>query len=231
MACSLSAWGQRVTAAETWEEQAKTNIRLLPKYGYKVKTEEQKQIDQKFVSETLKQLEYEGDRVAASGDMIKTGFSYLGKNDLKTAMYRFNQAYLLDSTNADIYWGFGAVYMALGAFDKAQQQYLDGLKAAPRNTHLLTEYASYFMAQYYGLQSLDAKNALVNLDSAMSYLNRSYAIDPKDENTTFRLSVCYWLKGKCKEAWRYYNECKALGGLPITDEYTANLTEKCKPTE
>ena len=35
-------------------------------------------------------------------------------------MYRFNQAYLLDSTNTDIYWGFGGVYMTLGDFENAK---------------------------------------------------------------------------------------------------------------
>ena len=227
IACGAGATAQRVTRAEAWDEQAKSNIRLLPKYGYRQKTDEQKQIDQKFITETLKQLEYEGDRVAASKDMILTGFAALQRNDLKAAMYRFNEAYLLDSTNADIYWGYGAVYMAVGAYENAQKQYIDGLKLAPRNAHLLTEYGTYYMAQYYGLQSLDEKTALANLDSAISYLLKSWQVDPKSENTSFKLSVCYWLKGSCKEARKFYNECKALGGAPITEEYTNDLNNKC----
>jgi tetratricopeptide (TPR) repeat protein len=142
-------------------------------------------------------------------------------------MYRFNQAYLLDSTNPDIYWGYGAVYMGLGAYEQAQKQYLDGLKIAPNSSHLLTDYGTYFMGQFYGVQSVDEKTALANLDSAISYLTKSYKIDPKDQNTTFKLSVCYWLKGKCKEARRFYDECKALGGQPITEEYEADLNGRC----
>ncbi len=226
LALAMQASGQAMSSRD-WEEQAKTNIRLLPRYGGVQKTEEQKAIDRKFIDETMKGLQYMGDRREASNDLITTGFSYIGKNDLKTAMYRFNQAYLLDSTNSDIYWGYGAVYMGLGALEKARQLYSAGLAADPKNTHLLTDYGTYYMAQYYGVQSVDERSAQANLDSALNYLNRSYAINPKDENTAFKLSVSYWLKGDCDAAWRYYKACKTLGGLPITDEYTSDLSARC----
>ena len=143
-------------------------------------------------------------------------------------MYRFNQAYLLDSTNTDIYWGFGAVYMTLGDYSKAEKQYLEGLAINPDNTHLLTDYGTYFMAQYYGLQPIDKKGALTNLEKAIDYLTKSYNLDPKDQNTTFKLSICYWNKGDSDNAWKYYDICKELGGQPITEDYTKDLMKKCK---
>ncbi len=63
-------------------------------------------------------------------------------------MYRFNQSYLLDSTSTDIYWGYGAVYMTLQNYEKAREQYLEGLTINPRNVHLLTDYATYFRIRY-----------------------------------------------------------------------------------
>ena len=159
--------------------------------------------------------------------MISLGFKYLYR-DIKTAMYRFNQAYLLDSTNTDIYWGFGGVYMTLGDYAKAEKQYQEGLEINPSNTHLLTDYGTYFMAQYYGLQPIDEKGALTNLESAITYMVKSYQLDPTDQNTTFKLSICYWNKGDCDNAWKYYDICKALGGQPITEDYTNDLKKKCK---
>ena len=218
-----TVFGQQMTL-EQWNEEAKTNIRLLPKYGHAQKTEAQKHSDKEFIETALKQ---DTTNRKASDHLISLGFKYLYR-DIKTAIYRFNQAYLLDSTNTDIYWGFGGVYMTLGDYAKAEQQYKEGLAINPNNTHLLTDYGTYFMAQYYGLQPIDEKNALTNLENAITYMLQSYKLDPTDQNTTFKLSICYWNKGDCDNAWKYYDICKELGGQPITEDYTKDLKKKCK---
>jgi tetratricopeptide (TPR) repeat protein len=220
--CALSAFGQQMTSKE-WDRQALTNKRLLPKYGGVPRTEAEQKADQQFVRSALG-LESSRD---ASNNLIAKGFLML-YSDIKTAMYRFNEAYLVDSTNPEIYWGYGAVYMNLGDYEKARTQYLQGLRADPANTHMLTDYSSYFLAQYYGLQSFSPKEASNNLDSSLSYLTKSYKLDPKDQNTVFKLSVSYLNKGDCGNAWKYYNACKGLGGIPITEEYTAELENKCR---
>jgi tetratricopeptide (TPR) repeat protein len=228
---TLTIFGQNVSelmeqkmTSEKWDEEAKTNIRLLPKYGHAQKTEAQKKSDQEFIETVLKK---DSTHRKASDHLISLGFQYLYQ-DIKTSMYRFNQAYLLDSTNTDIYWGFGGVYMTLGDFAKAEKQYVEGLAINPNNTHLLTDYGTYFMAQYYGLQPIDEKGALTNLESAITYMVKSYQLDPTDQNTTFKLSICYWNKGDCDNAWKYYGICKAQGGQPITEDYTKDLKKKCK---
>ncbi len=218
-----SVFAQQMTL-EAWNKEARTNIRLLPKYGHIQKTEQQKQIDKEFIETVLKQ---DTTHRKASDHLIRLGFKYVYQ-DIKTAMYRFNQAYLLDSTNTDIYWGFGGVYMTLGDYSRAEEQYKYGLDINPRNTHLLTDYGTCFMAQYYALQTLDEKNALENLEKAITYMSKSYELDPKDQNTSFKLSVCYFNKKDCGNAWKYFDICEKLGGQPITKEYITELKKTCK---
>lgn len=217
---------QKMTLSK-WNEESKTNIRLLPKYGYANKNDNQKKSDQEFIDEALKQ--HQSNR-KASEHLIQLGFSYLYR-DLKTAMYRFNQAFLLDSTNSDIYWGFASVYMVLEDLVNAKIQFDEGLSISPQNTHLLTDYGTYFFTKFVYLQSLSEKDALQNLESALSYLHKSYQIDPKDQNTTFKLSVCYLSKKDCPNAIRFFNECKKLGGQPITTDYTTTLSQECNLEE
>lgn len=228
---SMTAFGQKYSdvmtekmTSEQWKKEATTNIRLLPKYGHASKTDEQKAIDKEFIETTLKQY---STKRKASDHLVELGFHYLYK-DIKTAMYRFNQAYLLDSTNTDIYWGYGGVYMILGDLENVQKQYVEGLTINPKNTHILTDYGTYYMSQYYFLQPLDEKNASFNLDSATNYLIKSFQLDKKDPNTSFKLSVCYYQKKDCVNSWKYYNICKSVGGQPITDDFTKALTEQCK---
>jgi len=221
---SVTVFAQQITWEE-WELQSKTDMRLLPKYGNLEKTEKQKKADVIFIKTMHKQV---SSYRKASDRFIRLGFYFLFNHDLKAAMYRFNQAYLLDSNNTDIYWGFGAVYMTLGQYQKAKKQYEEGLKINPDNTHLLTDYGTYFLWQYATLKPIDKEKAMVKLDSAMTYMTKSYNLDSTDQQTVFKLSILYWNKGDCDNAWKYYDECKSLGGQLITEAYTNDLQKECK---
>ena len=204
---------------EEWNRQAETNIRLLPKYGNAEKTEDEKKADKDFIAKATEQ--FGGDLKAASKHMIGLGFNYLYKGDIKTAMYRFNQAWLLDPKNTDTYWGFGVIYMVLGDTERGIRQYEEGLKLNPENTNILTDYGTYYLGKYY--EHTDKKD----IDFALEYLHKSYDLDKTNQNTLFKLSVVYLLMGECKDAIQYYNECKALGGAPLTEDYTKDLFEQC----
>lgn len=175
-------------------------------------------------------------RREASDHLINLGFQYYYRQDFKTAMYRFNQAFLLDSNNTDIFWGYGAIYMAFGQYELAKTQYHTGLAIDPTNTHLLTDLATYFMEQYYLIAQMPANDlvkdpktlAIDQMDSAIHYLAMSYHLDQKDVNTVYKLSICYWNIEDCANAWKFYDLAVALGGRPITKEYTGDLEKRCK---
>ncbi|HMD00962.1 MAG TPA: tetratricopeptide repeat protein [Ferruginibacter sp.] len=217
-----------------WEAAAKLNKAMLPLYGRLPKTAEEKANDSTFLAKISAMPEFDTRR-KASDHLIDLGFQYYYRPDLKTAMYRFNQAWLLDSTNTDVYWGYGAIYMALGRYDLAKEQYDAGLAVDPKSPHLLTDLATFYMQQYYVLNDAPKLANMDNpkivaqqdLDSAIIYLRRSYDVDAKDVNTVFKLSVCYWNKKDCDNAWKYYDETVALGGRPITADYTADLKKLC----
>jgi tetratricopeptide (TPR) repeat protein len=220
---------------DTWEAESKTNKRLLPRYGHLPKTQEEIKSDSDYIKQMMALPQFKTRR-EASNHLIGLGFQYYYRPDFKTAMYRFNQAYLLDSTNTDIFWGYGAIYMAFGQYELAKTQYLNGLSMDSTNTHLLTDMATYFMEQYY-LMAQMPKNDMVKepkleakrfMDSALHYLTKSYLLDAKDVNTTCKLSICYWNIEDCNNAWKYYDLTVALGGRPITEEYTKDLKKRCK---
>lgn len=220
---------------EEWKEESKTNKRLLPRCGHLPKTQREIASDSDYVKQMMALPQFKSRR-DASNHLIGLGFQYYYRPDLKTAMYRFNQAYLLDTTNTDIFWGYGAVYMALGQYTLAKEQYEIGLAIDSYNTHLLTDLATYYMQQFYTIiempESDIVKNpeelAMAAMDSAIFYLRKSYGLDPKDVNTVYKLSVCFWNIDDCTNAWKYYDEAVALGGRPITKEYIEDLKKRCK---
>lgn len=90
---------------ENWKNLSKENINLQPEYGNTVKTQEQIQIDNEFTEDILRHYKT---KEAGSSEMVNLGMYYLySKGDFETAMKRFNQAYLLNKNNPDVYYGYG----------------------------------------------------------------------------------------------------------------------------
>jgi len=62
--------------------------------------------DEKFISDVTAQF---GSRERASALWVNYGFKLLKQNNYGMATRRFDQAWLLDPTNAEVYWGFSTV--------------------------------------------------------------------------------------------------------------------------
>jgi tetratricopeptide (TPR) repeat protein len=214
---SFAAQGQELTY-DDWKKESATNIRLLPAYGHRKKTDAQKIADMKFIKESL---EAETSARKASEHMVRLGWNYFYKGDIRTAMYRFNQAWLLDSTNANAYWGFGAIYSYFMDEEKALEMYDSGLAIEPANASLLTDKGTIYFGRLY--RNIDETNKQMALD----LFNRSLTIEPRNQNTLFKLSALYLLLGDCDNAKKYYNDCEKFGGAPITEKYTKDLRKKC----
>jgi len=209
---------------KSWQKQAKNDIRMLPEFGNIEKTEQEIATDTRFIKSIVDAGKSKSE---GAHDMIRLGFDYLYKGDLKTAMYRFNQAYLLNSKNSGIYWGYGAVYTALGAYDKARDEYDQGLQLEPESAPILTDYATTYLGEYYMYVHSNYKKAQKNLKMAKEKLLASYAIDSEYINTAYKLSIVYLNSQDCTNAKKYLKATRALGGQPITKQYLTDFNLEC----
>lgn len=215
----LISFGQNQNL-EKWNTIAESDISLQPEYGNFQKSEEQIKSDNEFIDEILNHYK---SREEASDKMVELGFTYLyERGDFVTAMKRFNQAFLLNNENADIYYGYGTVYFNLGAFDEARNQYDKGLAINSNHSEILTDYGTTYLGDYYNQD--DEKL----LEPALNYLEKSYEIDDKNSNTIYKLSIVNMYLNKCKEANRYFKEAKKMKNPNITEAFELELNEKCK---
>ena len=76
---------------------------VQPFYGFAEKSAEQKSADEVFVKKAVEMI---GDRQKASIASVKAGFEAVNSKDCKSAMARFNQAFLLDRKNGPLYFGY-----------------------------------------------------------------------------------------------------------------------------
>lgn len=220
---SLGMNAQQATF-KSWQKEAKKDIRMLPEFGDLEKTKDEIAADTRFVNAIIEGGE---SKTTGAHEMIRIGFDYLYKGDLKTAMHRFNQAYLLNPENSGIYAGYGAVYSALGAYNEARIEYNKGLKIEPESAPILTDFATTYLGEYYANVRSNYKRAQKSLNMAKEKLLASYAADPEYINTSYKLSIVYLNSQDCKNAKKYLVITRELGGQPITKGYLANFNSQC----
>ncbi|WP_214070790.1 tetratricopeptide repeat protein [Mucilaginibacter sp. dw_454] len=201
-----------------FKQDASSAINLQPEYGGLAKTKEQTEEDNTFIKAALSQYPT---RLKASAHMVELGFKYLYQGDIETAMKRFNQAWLLEPKNENVYWGYGAVYFTFGDNDEALRQLDKGLTINPESSNLLTDKATIYTSYFFGTKEMHY------LDDAINLFIKSYNIDPNNQNTLFKLSAAYFYKQDCTNAKRYYDECMKLGGQPIPKGYSDDLQKQC----
>jgi Tfp pilus assembly protein PilF len=212
---------------EKWAAMADNDISLQPEYGNFEKNELQKADDESFKKDILKY--YKGDTNAASKKMSDLGFTYLyDKGDLVTAMRRFNQAYILNSKNADAYYGFGTIFFNLAAMEKAREQFDKGLEIDPKHSKILTDYGTTYLGDYYESLENEKENSTEFLTKANEYLEKSLEFDKKDSNTIYKLSIVKMYIGDCKEAKELLKKAKKMNNPNVTESYEKELNQKCK---
>lgn len=130
----------------SYAEEIPTNE--IPMYGNAQFTDEQKRFNEQLIKETTLQF---GSREAASQQAIKLAWNYYHRKDRRTAMKRFNQAWLLDPNNAEAFYGFGFLALLQGKTDEAISFYKKALKINPNHPMALVNLGWIYKDKAYSL--------------------------------------------------------------------------------
>lgn len=203
--------------------QAKDRSNERPRYGGLTKTAAHLAADQQFLAQALRQY---GTAQAAMQAHVNFGWHYLATDQAPTAIKRFNQAWLLDSTAADVYYGFSAYLRQEGQPAEADRFMQLGQRHDQGNKALLKYYASQAYNQsvrrdYTGAIATNEKilalaptNAfaqgrtgywyLLQQDTARAsqYLSRAVQLNPQD-------SVSYLNRGWLRYGQKQYPKAVA----------------------
>lgn len=161
-------------------------INLLPMYGHQPKAQYFIDADNKFITEAI---EEHGSADSASRHCVKMGWAYFYRKDINTAMKRFNQAWLLDSLNPDIYWGFGSILGVKHAPIDTVISFLNlSRQLGNKNNRLVST-----IAYAYGQKAIQLKNKTDSTwvfyhDSSMNLFTSIEPFTKKDCDLTMQ----YW---------------------------------------
>jgi tetratricopeptide (TPR) repeat protein len=138
-------------------------------YGHIKKCSDLIDIDNRFLEDCDKTFK---NRKEAAAHMIARGWRYFYAKKYDTAMMRFNQAWLLDSLNSQIYWGFGDLLGLQRKFKESLALYKRSIKIDSAKSTVWED-----MSISYGNIFFESKEQRY-LDSSIQATRQAIKIDP-----------------------------------------------------
>lgn len=204
-----------------------TPINELPMYGGIKRTPAEIESDNKLIETVTKNQT----RQEASREAARLGWEYYHESDLKTAMKRFNQAWLLDPENPYAYWGFGLILAekaqkkaSVEMIDQAVQMLERTAELLPQNSRVFTDLAlSYsekglyernYSHEHPGVKRLKPVEQRNNKDGQGSFnrandlFSQARQIKPDFGRLYYFWAVCLNYEEKNKEALSKIEEAK-----------------------
>ncbi len=200
-ACSLLSCADNTPCVDKME--------LQPMYGLVKKCKAQKELDEKFLSDCEK--DFAGNQAALEFH-LNLGWEYYYQNSLDSAIIRFNQAWLLDSTNANVYWGFGNVLGTQLKFDESIPFFEKSLKLNPNNAKVY-ESAATSLEQLF-----IERGDTTLLQTAIVFLKKSLVLNPDNARTYGQLTGAYSYFEQKDSALKYLKITQQLDPEAIDPE-------------
>ncbi len=195
------------------------DINLLPKYGSTTKTEEQKAADAKFLARIDEH--FKGDRKKAADAAAARGWQFLQQGSTSDAMRRFNQAWLIDNTNANALWGMAAVSGSKGDFDQSLKLFSEAERFVGSDVDFAVDYAKTI-----GMAGAQANNKPL-LHDAFARFARLHERAPQHTLNLQNWAVTHFYIGNYAEAWKVLKLAEATPRkAEIDPRFVAALQEK-----
>ncbi len=147
------------------------------------------------------------------------GWEYFYESDYETSMKRFNQAWLLDSLNADVYWGFGNLLGTRHEFRKSVPLLEKSIKLNPKNSKVYECIATSYEQLFFETRDI----ALLN--KSFDNLKASIQLDPNNASAFGQLTGAYSYFTQKDSARKYLALTDKLDPKAINPEVRKILTE------
>lgn len=161
------------------------------------KTKEQKTRQQKFLKESNKR--FKSPQLASKYYVLQAQRNF-NEQKLDSATYLFGRAWLMDSTNTDILWGYGKVYGQQKEYDKALFILYKALEKDSKNPRLLTDVATSHLNRFY-----EASNPQDLLQSK-KLLEEAVKYSKEKADAYYKLAITSYYLSEYNKAWEYLHK-------------------------
>lgn len=201
---------------------AGTRIDEAPMYGGMNRASEPAlhAADGKFIAEVTSHY---GSREKASSVWVEQGFVFYRQNNNSMAMRRFNQAWLLNPNNPEVYTGFASVLFDQGKFCDATSMVEKGLSVGRFQDGYLPDAGLALVGCAMQGAAADRKTSLINRSEELFAQAAASSSAPKDYTLT------NWARAKYAQqdyrgAWAKVSELRRTTGKDVSPEFLGALS-------
>ena len=199
------------------------NINEQPLFGEKqYRSRGLSEADRQFVEAAVRES---GSKEAAARLATQRGWKQLKQGDAEVAIQSFNQAYLLDPNNAEIYWGLGVAMTQQERHDIAVRLFARALALDPQNPRLLADIG---LAHAYAAAGMthDPVEQAKRLQGAMPWFDAAEKLDPTYATTFVNRAIALFFLGKYSESWMNVEKAEAIDRTSVDQKLLADLSKK-----
>ena len=151
-------------------------------------------------AEFLESIRTQGlSRDEGAKQVVKLAWSYWAKGDLSTAMSRFNQAWLLNPENGNIYHGFAVITSTRGAPPEDVERFFQIAVSKPEvDSNVFVDYGRFCWTQK-------------QLDKSLAQLNKALQLSSTARNARSNIAFVYYLKDDFPSACKWAKEADQNG--------------------
>lgn len=189
-------------------------INLLPMYGHKTKCKEQLESDSIFLAESDRVFK---SRKEAAERYIEKAWEFYYQDKMDMAMKRFNQAWLLDSMQADIYWGFGNILGTKKQFEASIPLFEKSISLNAQNPLVLEGLATSYANMFWETQDTTFLNKSIKSSKQAILLN------PAQARPYVTAAVAYVYLNQRDSAIEYMAKADKLDSTAINPEQRAAI--------
>ena len=198
------------------------NVNEQPLFGEQPKSEASSNADRQFIESASAAA---GSREAAAQLEVTRAWQQLKQGDAEVAIQGFNQAYLLNPKNAEVYWGLGVATTQQGKYDIAVRMFGRALALDPENPRLLADVGLAHARAAVGT-SQDPVEQAKRLQGAMPWFDAAEKLDPKYPLVYAKRAVALTLLGHYSEAWANIEKAEALDSASVDPILLEDLSKK-----
>jgi len=195
------------------------DINLQPKYGLLPKNEAQKAADAKLLA-TIDD-HYKGNRKKAAEDASARGWQFLRQGNIPDAMKRFNQAWLIDSSNGSALWGMAAIQAGSGNLNESLKLFAEAESLVGGDVDFTADYAKAL-----GITGAQTRNNAL-LNDAFARFARVREKAPQHTLNLQNWAITLFYVGNYAEAWKKLKLAEATPRrVEIDQNFVAALQSK-----
>jgi len=173
---------------------------------------------------------------ALSRDATQRGWNAYYQGDFDTAIKRFNQGWMFDRENPEVYWGFGLIMGQRSSQENPEENLKESIRFLqiavdkdPQNGRIMGDlaFSNTLLGFYYKSEKKNKQMAKKHFDIARNLFEKAFTADPNYPPTIANWSVFYFYTEEFSKAKIKADEAIKLG-YQFSLGYMKELDENLK---